>query len=440
MDPESGLDAIRNIGITNGRIAILSEDSLVGKQSIVVKGLVVAPGFIDLHAHGQNEESYSLMVRDGVTTAFELEVGTADVEGWYKEREGRQLINYGVSVGHIPVRMKVLGDQGSFLPSGHGGSQAASEEEIIAMQQGIEQGLKLGAVGVGFGLAYTPAATTAEFERMLEVAKKGGAPSFLHMRSGEEGIREAIAAVEHTGAPLHIVHINSSGSSRTAEYLGLIQEAVNKGLDVTTEAYPYEAGMTMIESALFDDWEKWDDKKFGIHQWVATGEFLTRETFGRYRKLGGEVIIHDRTEDMTRDAIRSPLTMIASDGFFRDGKGHPRTSGTYSKVLGKYVREEGLLTLMDAIRRMSLEPARRLEKYVPSMANKGRIREGADADITVFDPSTVIDRSTFESPGLPSKGIQYVIVNGALVVEEGELTSGVKAGTAIRNPPTSKSN
>ncbi len=135
---------------------------------------------------------------------------------------------------------------------------------------------------------------------------------------------------------------------------------------------------------------------------------------------------------MTRSAIASPLTMIASDGLINNGRGHPRTTGTFSRVLGKYVREEGVLTLMDALSRMTIRPARRLEGYVPAMLSKGRLKEGADADITIFDATTIIDRATYTEPTNPSDGIEYVFVNGVLVVNEGELVPDVRSGRAIR--------
>jgi N-acyl-D-aspartate/D-glutamate deacylase len=166
---------------------------------------------------------------------------------------------------------------------------------------------------------------------------------------------------------------------------------------------------------------------------VSTGERLTRQTFGEARKRGGTVIIHGRSEEQTRAAIVHPLTMIASDGFIEGGRGHPRTSGSYAKVLGKYVREEKALQLMDALRKMTLDPARRLEGRVPSMRSKGRLRAGADADITVFDPKSVIDRSTYENAAIPSAGIPWVIVSGQVVVDQGEVTSA-RPGKAVRAP------
>ncbi len=432
MDPESGLDAIRNVGVRDGRIAAVTEEALDGTRVIDVSGHVVAPGFIDLHVHGQTDYSFTFMIRDGVTSGFELEVGDGDVDGWYREREPGQRANYGVSIGHIPTRMIVMNDPGDFLPAGAAKNDPASDEQIEEMKRRLSEGLDQGAVAVGFGTAYTPGAILEEFEAMMSVAAARGAPAHIHVKTGLEGLTEAIDTAERTGASLHVVHANSSGAMETPTFLATIEEARARGQDVTTEAYPYGAGQTRIESALFDDWESWDDGQFGIHQWVATGERLTRESFAKYREQGGGIIIHDRPEEMTRAAIESPLTMIASDGGIGGGRGHPRGSGTFSRVLGKYVREEGVLTLMDALRRMTIEPARRLETYVPSMKQKGRLQIGADADITVFNPDTVIDQSTYENAALPPDGIPYVMVGGTLVVDEGKLVPGVRPGKPIR--------
>ena len=433
MDPSSSTDKIMNVGILDGQIAALSEEEMSGTTTIDATGLVVAPGFIDLHEHGMTDETYGIMVRDGVTTAFELEVGTDSVAKWYAAREGGRYVNYGVSAGHIRVRMNVLGDQGAFLPSDKAITDKATPEQIASMQSLLAKGLKEGAVGVGFGMAYTPGATVEEFEAMLTIAKQNKATSFIHARSGLDGIKEAITSATAIGTPLHIVHINSSGGAQTSEALQLIQEARDQGHDITTEAYPYEAGMTRIESALFDGWEQWSDEQIAIHQWPETGEFLNRESFARYRAQGGGIIIHSRTEAMTMTAIASPLSMIASDGFLADGKGHPRTSGTYSKVLGKYVRELKVMTLMEALAKMTLQPAQRLETFAPQMAKKGRLQVGADADITLFNADEVIDQSTYMEPTLAPKGIPYVLVGGKIVIQEGQLNEAVRPGVAIRN-------
>ncbi len=440
MDPESGVDGVRHIGITGASIAAVSERPLRGTRVIDATGHVVSPGFVDLHEHGQQEESYAMIVRDGVTSALELEVGTGDVASWYAAREGGsgegggQIVNYGVSVGHIQARMKVLGDPSKgLLPTGIGGSGSATEAQIAEMEGVLRKGLAEGAVAVGFGSAYTPGATMAEIERMFRVAVEGGAVAHIHMRNSVAGLDSTIAAAASAKARLHVVHVNSSGDTNLVAFLDHIKAARDNGQDVTTEAYPYGAGMTEIGSALFDDWARWPEPRFAQHQLVSTGERLTRKSFEQARKAGGTVIIHSRSEEQTRAAIVSPLTMIASDGFIENGRGHPRTSGSYSKVLGKYVREEKALPLMDALRKMTLMPAQRLEARVPAMAKKGRISIGADADLTIFDPATVIDRATYEDATIPAVGIPYVIIAGQVVVDSGKVTAA-RPGRAIRAP------
>ena len=434
IDPESGLDAIRNIGVRAGSIVAISDRPLAGQQQIDANGLVVAPGFIDLHSHGQTDETYRCQVLDGVTTAFELEVGTADVDAWYRERDPERLINYGVSVGHIPVRIAVLHDPSTFLPSGDAAHKVASASEIAEMARLIDLGFRKGAVSMGLGPSYTAAATPWEILEMFRVAGRHHASVHVHIRGGMAGLEEVIAGAALTGAPLHVVHINSSGLAQTREMLQVIAEAQARGLDVTTEAYPYSAGMTEIQSANYDGWEQWPDERFATLEWPKTGERLTRETFLKYRKVGGPVIGHSNTDEMVAVAINSPLTAIASDAYMANGIGHPRTTGTFSRVLGRYVREAHSLSLMDALRKMTLMPARRLEARVPAMHAKGRIRLGADADLTIFDAARVIDRSTYREPTLPAEGIRYVVINGVPVVRAGALVRGVAPGRAVRAP------
>ncbi len=215
----------------------------------------------------------------------------------------------------------------------------------------------------------------------------------------------------------------------------MIAEARSRKLEVTTECYPYVAGMTDIKSAIFNEgWREVFGIDYGDLQWAATGERLTKESFERYRKVGGFVAVFSMTDEIVETAIKNPLTMIASDGILGNGKGHPRTAGTYTRVLGKYVRERGALTLMDALRKMTLMPAQRLERRVPSMKNNGRIRVGADADLVVFDAGRVIDKSTYDEPAKYAEGIKYVLVNGVVIVKDGQLQTGVYPGQPIRAP------
>lgn len=444
MDPESGLHAVRDVGISGGKIRAISSSALKGKQTIDAKGLVVAPGFIDLHQHGQDDENYRAKAHDGVTTALELEVGAADIDRWYAEREGKAVINYGASVGHIPVRMAVMHDPGQFLPSGDAAHREATPEEMDQIMSLLERGLRHGALAVGVGPAYTEAATNWEVTQVFRVAARYHASCHIHIRSGAPrigassgnftGFEEAVAAATITGAALHIVHIQSTGGPDVGYELQMISEARSHGMDVTTEAYPYTMGMTSIQSAIFDHKENEPDSYFASLLWPATGEHLTRDLFLRYRKNGGMIILPSNTQENIDAAIESPLTMIASDGHLLNGKGHPRTAGTYARVLGHYVREEKVLDLMTALKKMTLMPAQRLEKRAPAFQDKGRIRVGADADITVFDPNTVIDKATYEKPLQYSVGIQFVLVSGVPVVTDGTLIEGVFPGRGVRAP------
>jgi N-acyl-D-aspartate/D-glutamate deacylase len=443
IDPESKMDAVRNVGINGGRIAGISDRTLNGKRVVDGKGLVLAPGFIDLHWHGQKLENYSFKAMDGVTSALELEIGVADVDRWYGERAGKALIHHGVAVGHVPVRMELMGDGGSFLPADKAAYQPATEEQITLMKARIEKGLKRGAVGVGFGVAYTRAATYWEILEMFRVAARFQAPVYTHVRGGnadhraaanrEIGVSEAIANAAITGAPVHIVHVNSMGLESVGHLLQMVADARKRGLDITTEAYPYAASQTRIESALFDGWDDRPADDYPMLQWARTGERLTREKFLQYRKEGGSVVFHHNKEERVIEAITNPLSMIASDGAdFVGGGGHPRAAGTFCRVLGRYVREQKALPLIDAIEKMTLMPAKRLEGRVPGMRNKGRIKVGADADLVLFDPATVSDRATFEKPVQYSQGMQVVLVGGVPVVDGGKLVSGAAPGKALR--------
>jgi N-acyl-D-aspartate/D-glutamate deacylase len=433
MDPESGLDAVRNVGVTAGRVAAVTSAPLSGRARIDATGRVVAPGFIDLHAHGQNQEGYRFQALDGVTSSFELEVGTADVDAWYAARRPGQLINHGVSVGHIQVRMAVMKDPGTFLPTGAGAHGVASAADITAIASGIDAGLRRGAVSVGAGFPYTPAASRAELVEVFRMAARHGASVHVHTRRGVAGLDEVLSLAADGRAALHVVHLNSAGRGETPRMLEMITAARQSGRDVTTEAYPYTAGMTEIQSANLDEYEK-PDANLSVLEWPRTGERLTRESFTKYRREGGPVILHTNTEEMVAAAIESPLTMIASDSYWERGTGHPRTTGTFSKVLGRYARRPGTLPLMDALRKMTLMPAQRLERRVPAMRSKGRLRVGVDADLVIFDAARVLDQSTYREPSTPPVGIEHVIVGGVPVVANGRIVEGAAPGRAVRAP------
>ena len=436
MDPASGLNGVRQIGIRAGKIAAVSSGALDGRTVIDATGLVVAPGFIDLHSHGQTPENYRFKAMDGVTTALEMEVGVSPLKPWYAAREGKALINFGASAGHLPARMAVMHDTGSLLPRDNAVTRAATAEEQRDTLALVRRALDDGALGVGLGIAYVPLASREEILSLFKLAAEKKTAVYVHMRNGgplEPGVidalQEVIADAAATGAALHVVHITSMGLRETPLCLEMMKGARLRGLDVTTEAYPYTAGMTDIGSAIFG--EGWQARQggitFGDLQWAATGERLNAESFARYRRQGGMVAIHSIPEEIVKLAIADPLVMVASDGILENGKGHPRAAGCFTRVLGRYVREQHALTLMEALRKMTIAPAERL-----GIQNKGRIAEGADADIVAFDPARVIDRATFENPAQYSEGIVYVLVNGVEVVRRGSLVDGVAPGRGLR--------
>ena len=256
---------------------------------------------------------------------------------------------------------------------------------------------------------------------------------FTHVREPNIiSIQEVIADATLTGAPLHIVHINSMSLGQIDFALNMVRSAAIRGVDITTELYPYTAGSTTLESAMFDEgWQERLGISYGDIQWVATGERLTKETFLTFRKVGGTVIIHVMKPEWIKTGIAAPGVMIASDGMPYAKLAHPRSAGTFSRVLGKYVREEKMIDLNTAIEKMTLLPAKRLEGIAPMMRFKGRIQVGADADITIFNPNTIIDKATFEKGLEFSAGIEYVMVNGTFVLKNGKTVTAVFPGQPV---------
>ena len=440
MDPETGLDAVRNVGIQGDEIVAITEDEIVGAETLDAEGRVVAPGFVDLHQHGDSQEVYRAKIHDGVTSALELELGVEDIAAWYTEREHKSPLNFGATISHVDSRRLAMGGKLSKSRlSGEWVAKPLTPEQIVGLTERLTKGLEQGAVGIGMLIAYTPGATAEEIEAVFDVASKSNAACYVHMRTNAQDVsnlEEVLTPARRYGTQLHIVHLNSSGRDRAPAYLAGIRKAQVEGIDVTTECYPYNRGSSYIDSHAYDNWETMSDEEIGQHIWVQTGENLTRETFGKYRPSGGLIISPaSYSEESVKNLVADPQVMIASDGMWlTDGKAHPRTWGTYARVLGRYVREQKALGLMDALKKMTVLPADRLSKRVPSMKKKGRVQVGADADLVVFDPETIIDRATYQDPAQYSTGIDHVVVNGAVTLRNGQFVEGAASGKPIRAP------
>jgi N-acyl-D-aspartate/D-glutamate deacylase len=445
MDPETGMDAVRNVGVRDGRIARIASEPLSGRQMVHAAGLIVAPGFIDLHQHGQDLASQRLKALDGVTTALELELGTPDVARFLQAKQGHSLIHYGCSASHVAARSLVFGAPlaaDAILPkSGPATDQPATIEQIERMRERLRTELDAGGLAIGMGIQYTPGATRLEVIDMFRLAAERRLPIYTHVRSNGriepgssiESVSEVIGAAAVSGASLHIVHINSTCLRDSLECLSMVEGARARGLDVTTEAYPYIAGMTAVNSALFNPgWREKLGIDYGDLVLPDTGEHLTKERFDELHNSSAThwVLVFGNTQEVVDKVIPHPLVMIASDG----AEGHPRNAGTYSRVLAQYVREKGTVTLMDAIRKMSFMPAEMLERSTPAARQKGRLQEGADADIVVFDAGTINDRATFQKPMEPSVGVRYLVVGGTVVVDDGNIVPDVFPGRALVGP------
>ncbi len=453
IDPETGLNDIKNVGISGGRIAEISSEPLKGIEIMDVAGLTVVPGFIDLHVHGMGITEQSYKIHDGVTTFFELEAGKPFLKAWHHSIAGKMLINYGASASWTYSRAAVIEETkddisefeelvskvgwqeanlpiGTFLSSSYISLPANKVPEML---NSLQNALESGALGIAVPVGYVPEANREEVFRVYQFASEKDVPIITHVRQGKTmAVQQVISDAVVTGAPLHICHINSISLNEIDLAIEMVHLAQMRGFDISMEMYPYTASSTNISSALFDDgWQEVQGITYGDLQWVETGERLTREKFDKYRASGGWVILHKMKPEWIRKGIASEKVIIASDGMPYSPNAHPRTAGTFSRVLGKYVREEKVLSLMDAISRMTLLPAQRLEEVAPSMRMKGRIQVGADADITVFDSQTIIDNATFENGLAYSNGVQHVIVNGVFVLKNDTIVNDVYPGKPV---------
>lgn len=436
MDPESGTDRVADVGIRGDRIVTTRGRNLTGTVRLDAAGKVVAPGFVDILSNTHPEgDRYKLM--DGVTTVLSTHGGPVEIAKWYTDQAARRpLVNYGTVVGHGSLRVAAGATDGK-LP--------ATPEQVAKMVELADRAHREGALGVGFGIEYIPGTGGNEVTELAAVAAKYHTSVHAHIRLPHlldpfQGINELIAASAATGARVQVVHTGSMAIQRQKEALALIDRARSRGIDIGADVYPYDAWMTRLESAIFDP--GWQQKYLLDYKdlvWVATGETITSESFPRLRAMGGAVAAHQIPEADIEAALRHPAVSIASDGYIGEGPAnHPRGAGTFARVLGVYVRERKVIPLMTALRKTTVQPVSRLEPGAPALRRKGRLAPGMDADITVFDPATVIDRATFKEPRQFSAGIVHVLVNGAVMVRDGKLLDVPGAGRGIKGELTSE--
>ncbi len=435
VDPASGLDAVRTVLVRGERIVAVTEEPVTATRTIDASGLVVAPGFIDLLAHMRpSVEPQRYKIKDGVTTVVSMHGGPVDIDVWYRAFEpGGSLVNFGTTVGDAEIR-EAAGITDRYAP--------ANKEQRREMKRIAAAAIEAGAVGIGFGINYVPGSTYEEVVDLFQVAADHRVPAHVHSRyKGSvfpetivQSVQEVIAAAAVTGASCQIVHLASSAIGSMDASLEMIAGARRHGIDIMADIHPYLANSTRLESALYDP--GWEERFGGVTvdsiMLVDTGERLNAETFAYWRERGATIVTFFIPKKEMLMALKDPNVMITSDGIIVGGRGHPRGAGTFSHVLGQLTREEGHLTLMEALRKMTVMPAQRLERAVPSMRHRGRLAPGANADITIFDANMIIDRATYLNSAQYSEGVHYVLVNGTLVLDRGEFVPGAAPGRPIR--------
>lgn len=453
---------VGDVGIADGRIVGIGPSGSVetepGARIDDLQGLVLAPGFIDIHNHSDRsivrQPQAEALLSQGLTTiAVGADGGSPWPIGGYLEEvdAAEPALNVAVTVGHGTVRRRVMGDDSS---------REATTAEVLAMAELVRQGMAEGAFGLSSGLEYDPGrfSSTEELIALAQAAGESGGYYISHMRDEELYVMEAIDEVIRIGRegrlPVQISHIKMGDATawgRSAEALQHIHDARDEGLDITADWYPYAAYATtlalLVPSRRFDDPDEVAaglEVRGGAHRVQVTRYpadpsvegLRLDEIAARYGKTpvetytqimengGGSMIGHSmQLEDVNAFAV-DPLVMVCSDGGI--GSSHPRGAGTFPRVLAFYVREEGILDLETAVHKMTMMPADRL-----GLDDRGRIEIGAVADLVAFDPQTVQDNSTFEEPELLATGIERVWVAGELVWNAGQPT-GARPGRALR--------
>lgn len=431
IDPETGFDQVADVGVDGGAITAVSLTTLQAKTSIDAKGKVVAPGFIDVLSYEPNDEGAFFKIGDGVTTNLGMHgMQEGDyAKPFFARYTGRCPVNFGGAFPDHWVRYHQLG---------LGVGDTATPSQVSALADTFEQELHNGWIGIDFEPEYTPGVDFAEMKGLSQVAQRYGVPVFVHGRHSSADdehltVPEIIEIAKQTGAAVHVSHLPSTGGTWDIDQaLAEIHAAKDAGYSVSACCYPYNYWATYLGSARFSDgWQQRYHISYNDLQIAGTNERVTASTFAGYQRRNKLAVAYAIPEDSVRKALRDPLTMIGSDAILTSGNNHPRATGCFARVLGPYVRDAKVLTLTEALTKMTIQPAKLLEGRAPALTRKGRLQRGADADICVFDPATVADTSTVADPAQYSAGIDWVLVAGQVAKTPAGVQTNVRAGQPI---------
>ena len=433
IDPDSGFDGPLHVGVDGGKITGYSASPMKGTATIDASGKVVSPGFIDFLSYEPNTKGAWYKIGDGVTTNLGMH---GMQEGWWAEDffstyAGSCPVNFGGAFSDHWVRYHKLG---------LGVGDTASPSQISQLADLFEAELHQGWLGIDFEPEYTPGVAFDELVGLAKVAKQYGVPCFFHGRYSSHDdeaktVPEIIKVAEETGASVHVAHLPSTGGTWDIDRaLKLIDNARGRGLDVTACMYPYNYWATYLGSARFNQgWQQRYQIGYGDLQVAGTTTRVTASMFGTYQAQNKLTVAYAIPESTIRTALADPNIMIGSDAILDSGNNHPRATGCFSRVLGRYVRELKVLSLQEALAKMTILPAKRLEAKCPQLRLKGRLQRGADADLCIFDPATVTDRSTVPTPAKYSAGIEYVVLGGMIVKTPAGPVSSELVGQPIKS-------
>ena len=461
IDPLTGLDAVRHVGIKDDRIVAISEIPLQGEVIIDASGLIVAPGFIDYHWHCPTQTCYEIGLKDGLTSALDLEFGTFGprIDDWYKAREHKARINFGTASSVELARAHVIDGNtatdttDAYISRGRGNGWAettASTEQREAVLDALKVGLDAGAVGVGITLGYMPALSAPEVYEIQALTANYGRQACVHLRhtpgnTTDEvtGAQEILANAVALQAPACINHFNNAGWEQVQT---LLKNLRTQGFNVWGDIYPYEAGSTSINAVFFRPeileeklgW-KYEERLYDpeLNRFLSKADYLELVESDPVRA----VIIYKSSTDEIIKWLQLEGVAIASDGMplFGDwdtdhqdlANTHPRRAGTRAKSL-RLARENDL-DMLSMIAALSTNAAVYLGNTgLKAMQERGRIQEGMIADLTLFDPNTVTDNASF-ADGLPtSTGVEYVLVSGEIALERGAVVKATTAGKALK--------